>query len=148
MSIDNHKLWIYAADGQLVVPQEVDAVSVSLGERFQVFVKSVFLGHHLEILLIITFVRLDQTPGDYIVRISANVFPQKISGYAGQSHCFENGYPRALISITSPFIQASLQSSQRYTTSFRAYTPSNQCAGGYLPSKCPVQRCSSFDARH
>lgn len=31
------------------------------------------------------FVRLDQDPGEYVIRISANVFPQKISGYAGQS---------------------------------------------------------------
>lgn len=52
VSIDNHKMWIYAADGQLVVPQEVDAVNISLGERFQAFVKSVFLGHYTESLLI------------------------------------------------------------------------------------------------
>ena len=88
VSIDNHTMWIYAADGQLVVPQEVDAVNVPIGERFQAFVKSVFLGHHLESPLIMTFVRLDKTPGEYIIRISANVFPQKISGYAGQSHRF------------------------------------------------------------
>lgn len=88
VSIDNHTMWIYAADGQLVVPQEVDAVNVPIGERFQAFVKSVFLGHHIERPLIMTFVRLDQTPGEYVIRISANVFPQKISGYAGQSHRF------------------------------------------------------------
>jgi len=88
VSIDNHKMWIYAADGQLVVPQEVDAVNVPLGERFQAFVKSVFLGHHILSLLIMTFARLDQTPGDYTIRSSANVFPQKISGYAGQSRRF------------------------------------------------------------
>ena len=67
-----------------------------------------FLGHHVEILLIMTFVRLDQTPGEYTIRISANVLPQKISGYAGQSHRFENSFSRALISIASPFIQATL----------------------------------------
>ena len=43
VSIDNHKMWIYAADGQMVVPQQVDAVNIPLGNRFQAFVKYVFL---------------------------------------------------------------------------------------------------------
>jgi hypothetical protein len=92
VSINNHKMWIYAADGQLTIPQEVDAVNVALGERFQAFVKSVFFGHHILNLLIMMSARLDQTPGDYIIRVSANVFPQKISGYAGQSRRFEHGH--------------------------------------------------------
>ena len=76
-------MWIYAADGQMVIPQQVDAVNVPLGDRFQAFVKYVLLGRTLRLLLM-TFTRLDQTPGDYVIRISANVLPQKISGYAGQ----------------------------------------------------------------
>lgn len=39
VSIDSHKMWIYAVDGQLVVPQQVDAVQVPIGDRFQAFVR-------------------------------------------------------------------------------------------------------------
>jgi FtsP/CotA-like multicopper oxidase with cupredoxin domain len=48
VSIDNHKMWIYAVDGQMIVPQQVDAVNVPIGDRFQAFVKYVFLGHNVE----------------------------------------------------------------------------------------------------
>ena len=44
-NINNHKMWIYAADSQIVAPQQVDAVNVSLGECIQAFVKYDSLGH-------------------------------------------------------------------------------------------------------
>ena len=63
-SIDDHKMHIFAADGNFHIPQEVDVVSVPVGERFEVLV------------------RLDRPPGDYTIRAAADLGIQFISGYA------------------------------------------------------------------
>ncbi|KAG9003734.1 hypothetical protein FRB90_011134, partial [Tulasnella sp. 427] len=68
VSIDSHKMWIYAADGQYHQPQLVDVVNIPPGERYQALVP------------------LDQPSGDYQIRIAANVLPQKISGFAVLSY--------------------------------------------------------------
>ena len=38
-SIDEHPLWIYAVDGRYIEPLQVDAVTISNGERYSVFIK-------------------------------------------------------------------------------------------------------------
>ncbi|KAI5286050.1 hypothetical protein KEM54_000097, partial [Ascosphaera aggregata] len=63
-TIDNHNLWIYAVDGPYVEPRLVNGVSVPNSRRYQVFVK------------------LDQQPGDYTIRVPSTTGSQIISGYA------------------------------------------------------------------
>ena len=62
-SIDNHKMYVFAADGNFHFPQEVDVVSIPIGERFEVLV------------------RLDRPPADYTIRVAADVGMQFLSGY-------------------------------------------------------------------
>lgn len=68
VSIDSHKMWVYAADGQYHEPQFVDVVNIPPGERYQ------------------ALVALDQPAGDYQFRVAANVLPQKIAGFAVLSY--------------------------------------------------------------
>jgi len=67
-SIDNHKMYIFAADGNFHFPQEVDVVSIPIGERFEVLV------------------RLDQAAGDYTIRVASDIPVQILSGYAVLSY--------------------------------------------------------------
>ena len=67
-SIDNHKMYIFAADGNFHFPQEVDVVSVPIGERYEVLV------------------RLDRLPADYTIRVASDVAVQLLSGYAVLSY--------------------------------------------------------------
>ena len=55
---------IFSADGNFHIPQEVDVVSVPVGERFELLV------------------HLDRPPGDYTIRAAADLGIQFISGYA------------------------------------------------------------------
>ncbi|QRW02683.1 Multicopper oxidase [Ceratobasidium sp. AG-Ba] len=64
VSIDQHKLYFYAADGQYVNVQVATSVLIPIGERYQFFVK------------------LDQPVADYTIRVAAVVLPQVISGHA------------------------------------------------------------------
>ncbi|KDQ08359.1 hypothetical protein BOTBODRAFT_191846 [Botryobasidium botryosum FD-172 SS1] len=68
VSVDGHKLYVYAADGQYHHPQIVDVVTIPIGERYQVMIK------------------LDQPAADYTIRIAADGLPQYISGYAVLSY--------------------------------------------------------------
>ncbi|KAG8908305.1 hypothetical protein FRB99_007839, partial [Tulasnella sp. 403] len=68
VSIDDHPLWVYAADGQYHDAQQVNVVNIPPGERFQVMIK------------------LDKPAGDYAIRVSASITPQFISGYAVLSY--------------------------------------------------------------
>lgn len=63
VSIDGHKLWVYAADGQYIEPVPVDVVPLSAGTRFQAMVK------------------LDRGGGDWTIRVSSNDLAQVVSGY-------------------------------------------------------------------
>ncbi|KAF8600502.1 hypothetical protein BDV93DRAFT_608649 [Ceratobasidium sp. AG-I] len=63
VSIDQHKLYFYAADGGYVNVQVATSVLIPIGERYQFFVK------------------LDQPVADYTIRVAAVVLPQLISGY-------------------------------------------------------------------
>ncbi|KIO25553.1 hypothetical protein M407DRAFT_25150 [Tulasnella calospora MUT 4182] len=60
--IDDHKLWIYAADGQFHDVQQVDVITVPPGERFSAMIK------------------LNQE-SDFAIRASASNTPQLIFGY-------------------------------------------------------------------
>ncbi|KAL8280520.1 hypothetical protein RQP46_007168 [Phenoliferia psychrophenolica] len=65
VSIDEHTMWVYAADGSYIEPVEVHSISVPMGERYSVFVK------------------LDKLVGEsFNIRTAANVMPQVVSGYA------------------------------------------------------------------
>ena len=78
-SIDNHKMYLFAADGNYHFPQEVDVVSIPIGERFEVLV------------------RLDRPPADYTIRVSSDVPIQILSGYAVLSY-ERDGRPAELTS--------------------------------------------------
>jgi hypothetical protein len=67
-SIDNHKMYVFVADGNFHYPQEVDVVSIPIGERFEVMV------------------RLDRPPADYTIRVASDVPLQILSGYAVLSY--------------------------------------------------------------
>jgi hypothetical protein len=68
-SIDNHTMYVFAADGNFHFPQEVDVVSIPIGERFEVLV------------------RLDRPPADYTIRVASDVeVVQFLSGYAVLSY--------------------------------------------------------------
>ncbi|KAB8079104.1 multicopper oxidase-domain-containing protein [Aspergillus leporis] len=63
-SVDNHPMWIYEVDGQFVEPRQFEMVGMYNGARYSAMIK------------------LDQTPGDYAIRITDNGGDQIISGYA------------------------------------------------------------------
>ena len=64
LTIDNHRMWVYAVDGHYVVPQLVDTLTCNNGERYQVMIE------------------LDQTPGQYTMRVANAGLNQVISGFA------------------------------------------------------------------
>ena len=67
-SIDSHPMWIYAVDGIYIEPQLADTVFLYNGERFSAMIK------------------LNQTPGDYTIRVANLAADQIISGYAKLSY--------------------------------------------------------------
>ena len=67
-SIDSHPMWIYAVDGINIEPQLADTVFLYNGERFSAMIK------------------LDQTPGDYTIRVANSGADQILSGYAKLSY--------------------------------------------------------------
>ncbi|KAG8723960.1 hypothetical protein FRC12_024401, partial [Ceratobasidium sp. 428] len=64
VSIDSHTMYYYAADGYYINIKKATSILIPIGERYQFFVK------------------LDQTPGDYLIRTAAVVLPQMITGYS------------------------------------------------------------------
>ena len=68
VSIDNHPMYVYAVDGQYINPQPADSIFMYSGERYSAFIK------------------LDQPPGDYTIRVSNNNADQLIAGYATLSY--------------------------------------------------------------
>jgi FtsP/CotA-like multicopper oxidase with cupredoxin domain len=68
VSIDEHPMWIYAADGRHIQPVMVHAISVPNGNRFSALVK------------------LDKPPRDYTIRVANQVANQVISGFATLSY--------------------------------------------------------------
>ena len=78
--IDNHQLYIYAVDGQYIIPQIVDQIVVNPGDRISFLVK------------------LDQDIGRYKFRLANNGLGQFLSGfatleYAGATGAAANSIP-------------------------------------------------------
>ncbi|MCJ1417832.1 hypothetical protein MMC32_004177 [Xylographa parallela] len=71
VSVDQHPLWVYAVDGVYIKPQLADTLFLYNGERYS------------------AMVRLNQTPGDYTIRVANNLPDQLISGFATLS--YKNG---------------------------------------------------------
>ncbi|KAF4986067.1 hypothetical protein FDECE_16145 [Fusarium decemcellulare] len=63
VSIDGLPMWVYAVDGDYVVPQKVEAIPVSIGDRYSVFIKP-------------------DKVGNYTLRVASASEVQIISGYA------------------------------------------------------------------
>ncbi|KAK1756796.1 multicopper oxidase [Echria macrotheca] len=38
-SIDEHQVWVYAVDGEYIIPQKVEAISITNGDRYSILVK-------------------------------------------------------------------------------------------------------------
>ena len=75
VTIDSHKLYVYEINGNYIVPQVVDQISVSNGDRISFLVK------------------LDQTPGDYTIRVANAGINQVISGFGALSYKGGNSVP-------------------------------------------------------
>ncbi|KAL2844715.1 laccase-1 [Aspergillus pseudodeflectus] len=82
-SVDNHPMWVYEVDGQLVEPRQVEMVGVYNGARYSVMIK------------------LDQTPGEYAIRVADNGGDQVMSAYAILSYANADPHdttaPKAII---------------------------------------------------
>ncbi|OJJ51097.1 hypothetical protein ASPZODRAFT_56502 [Penicilliopsis zonata CBS 506.65] len=61
VSIDEHPMWVYEADGQYIQPQRVDTLTLYTGERYAVLVK------------------LDRAPRDYTIRVADSGITQIIA---------------------------------------------------------------------
>lgn len=84
ISVDEHELWVVAADGEFVRPQKVVRTHVNLGERSRC-VTSLHRRSLLDFLLIITkhssvLVKLDKPNGDYAIRLHSLRNEQLIQG--------------------------------------------------------------------
>ncbi|KAH8705516.1 Cupredoxin [Talaromyces proteolyticus] len=88
VSLDAHSLWVYAADGLYVSPQEVQVLHISLGQRYSVMIK------------------LDQMTGDYYLRFASyptGDMQQVIEGQAVVSYSRQN--MTAMTTTIAPLIQ-------------------------------------------
>ncbi|KAI5302671.1 hypothetical protein KEM56_000470 [Ascosphaera pollenicola] len=96
-TIDNHSMWIYAVDGPYIYPTFVNGLQAPASKRYQVFVK------------------LDQQPGDYTIRVPSLTGSQIISGYGVFRYKGVEGHNRTAVegtpwvgynglNVTSPFI--------------------------------------------
>ncbi|KAG9122926.1 hypothetical protein FRC07_000496 [Ceratobasidium sp. 392] len=86
VSVDSHKMYFFAADGQYTNVQVATSVLIPIGERYQFFVK------------------LDQAVGDYVIRTAAVVLPQILTGYAVLSYNTPKADPTKLPADKSPWI--------------------------------------------
>jgi FtsP/CotA-like multicopper oxidase with cupredoxin domain len=68
VSIDEHPMWIYAVDGQYIKPKLAHTFIMRNGERYSAMIK------------------LDQTPGDYTIRVANSLPNHVISGFATISY--------------------------------------------------------------
>lgn len=65
-SVDEHKMWVYEVDGELIEPQQVDTVHLYAGERYAVLVK----------------LDPEKAQRDYTIRVADNGLTQIISEFA------------------------------------------------------------------
>ncbi|KAF1812998.1 hypothetical protein P152DRAFT_396454 [Eremomyces bilateralis CBS 781.70] len=80
-SIDEHPMWVYAADGLYIEPTRVEAFEITNGDRYSILVE------------------LDKPIDDYNIRFSSNTGAQLISGNAILSYGADN-----TDDISEPFI--------------------------------------------
>ena len=81
IAIDSHKLYIYEINGNYIQPMVVDQISLSNGDRVSFFVK------------------LDQTPGDYTIRVANEGINQVISGFGVLSYKGGNHVPSGVSTL-------------------------------------------------
>ncbi|KAG8746638.1 hypothetical protein FRC10_004241 [Ceratobasidium sp. 414] len=86
VSIDSHKMYFFAADGEYTNVQVATSILIPIGERYQFFVK------------------LDQTPGDYVIRTAAVVLPQILTGFSIMSYNTPKADPTKLPTSKNPWI--------------------------------------------
>jgi FtsP/CotA-like multicopper oxidase with cupredoxin domain len=101
VSIDNHTMYVYATDGAYIQPQAVSAVAVPNGNRYQAMIK------------------LDQTPGNYSIRVASVANNQYATGYAVLSYSGATKQVNSFASISYsganttanfiPFVDAKIQ---------------------------------------
>ncbi|KDN63814.1 putative multicopper oxidase [Colletotrichum sublineola] len=83
-SIDNHSMWVYAMDGAYVLPQEVEAIPVTNGDRYSVLVKY-------------------KQQGDFTIRAASVIATQMLSGTA-LLQWREKGQPEPQIVPSAPWV--------------------------------------------
>ncbi|OLN87052.1 Laccase-1-like protein 3 [Colletotrichum chlorophyti] len=98
-SIDNHTMWVYAIDGAYVLPQEVEAIPVSNGDRYSVLVKY-------------------KQQGDFTIRSSSVIALQILSGTA-VLQWREKGQPEPQIVPSTPWVRDNGQPVSRDVRVFR-----------------------------
>ncbi|KAG8744969.1 hypothetical protein FRC12_014685 [Ceratobasidium sp. 428] len=86
VSIDSHTMYYFAADGYYTNIKKATSILIPIGERYQFFVK------------------LDQAPGDYLIRAAAVVLPQIMTGYSILSYNTPKADPTKLPAAKKPWI--------------------------------------------
>ncbi|KAL4738138.1 conidial pigment biosynthesis oxidase Arb2/brown2 [Aspergillus similis] len=84
VSIDEHPMWVYEVDGNLIEPRLANAFDIRAGERYSVLVK------------------LDKTPKDYTIRVPNNGESQVIWTWATLRYTNQRSHSNATESI--PYI--------------------------------------------
>ncbi|EFQ31449.1 multicopper oxidase [Colletotrichum graminicola M1.001] len=98
-SIDNHSMWVYAMDGAYVLPQEVEAIPVTNGDRYSVLVKY-------------------KQQGDFSIRAASVIATQMLSGTA-LLQWREKGQPEPQIVPSAPWVRDNGQPVSRDVRVFR-----------------------------
>lgn len=78
VAIDGHKLIVYEINGNYITPQTVDVVEIASGDRISFFIK------------------LDQAPADYTIRVANAGINQVISGFGTLSYKGSSGPGKAI----------------------------------------------------
>ncbi|CAI6098433.1 unnamed protein product [Clonostachys chloroleuca] len=86
ISIDEHEMYVVAADGEFMHPQKVHAANCNLGERISILV------------------HLNRKPGDYAIRITSLRTEQIIQGLGILRYPTQNKVSAPSIPITKPWV--------------------------------------------
>jgi hypothetical protein len=91
VSIDDHKLYVYAADGRYITPQVVDAVVVPSKPVFMSSVLSTCSQEFADGNRYTAMIKLDQPAADYTIRVAAFGLNQVATGLATLSYAGSSG---------------------------------------------------------
>nr|QNT61264.1 laccase [Chrysosporium merdarium] len=107
VSIDEHPMWVYEADGQFIEPQLVDTFTIWPGERYAVMVK------------------LDKPARDYTIRVADYSLTQIISAFATLRYHGgrDLGETRATINYGGQNLTHAVQFDRDHTPSFPPNKP-------------------------